>query len=139
MQTVLRSWAASAAGLLGLSLSYGLGSSLVATEAVSFTAWVSLYASCVLAFGVIPVRRAGPWRAATWLKAAFCAALFAAIFYGANGAVDALRGPHRAGPAVARSLDGLALWFVLFPGIVSVALGQALGVAVGGSVRPGST
>lgn len=68
----LRSLAASAIGLLGLTFFYGLGTAVPASVMVSFTAWVVLYFVCVLA-------------------------LFAAIFYAANGALEALHGPHRTG------------------------------------------
>lgn len=131
----MRSWAASAAGLLVLTLFYAFGSIQLAPTAALFTAQVVLYAICVLAFIALGVFGSGARDAATWLTVASYAALFAAIFYGANGALDALHGPHRPGPDVDQSLGGLTLWFALCPGAASVALGKALCTAIRGSSR----
>ncbi len=126
MRSALRQGVAGLAGMLCLTLLYGFGSFLFATETVSYTAWVSLYGVCALVFAVIRASGVGAGAAGPWLAVALHAALFAVIFFGAGLALDALHGVHRAGPDVAGSLGGLALWFVLCPGVVSVALGQAL-------------
>lgn len=126
MPDLLWRWMANAIGLLGLTLIFALGIGVFATTSVSFTAWLVLYIVCVLAFIACAFGWPRPWDSATWFATAFYAILFAAIFYGANGALDALHGRDRNGPEVARSLGGLQVWFVLFPGIASVSLGCAL-------------
>ena len=128
-------WNAKAAGLGILTLCFALGATAMSTAAVSLRAWLVLYALCVAVAAVIWAARPELARATTWLVAASYAALFAAIFYGANLALDALQGPHRNDGSVAHHLEGLELWFVLCPGMVSVAWGSWLHTVMRGRCR----
>jgi hypothetical protein len=112
--------------LTALTVSYGLGVGLLATATVSRGAWSLLYLVCVAACFAIPRFFHSKASAMTWLIAAFYAALFAAMFYGANAGLDALHGSSRNATRVADELGGLELWFVLCPGAFSVSLGTAL-------------
>ena len=112
------------AGLFGLTLVFSIGCCVPASAAPSTVAITVLYGACVLVYCAVSACRQMP--AVRWFAMACYAALLAAIFYGANGALDALHGANRARPDVASAIGGLELWFVLCPGAVSVALGHAV-------------
>lgn len=113
-----------AAGVFAMTLLYGAGLAVWSAQAVAPAAWVGLYLVCLVAALPLWVKLAfTPQR---WATVALYCTLLALIFFGANGALDALNGAHRAKAAVAESLGGLELWFVLCPGAVSVALGGAV-------------
>lgn len=65
--------------------------------------------------------RIGPTRPGGWLGLAGASVLFAAIFFGANGALDALNGPRPSPLDSGGSLGGFELWYALCPGLTSVA------------------
>ncbi len=117
--------------------------------AVSGTAWAALYALVVLvalALTVLPSAlpgaltgaltgslpdaspgtRAGSSGWVGWARLAFYALFFALFFAAANFALDALHGAQRPKADIARQLGGLEVWFVLCPGVVSMALFGAL-------------
>jgi len=60
-----------------------------------------------------------------WLVCAMYSALFALIFYGANEGLDILYGAGRTKPDVASHIGGLELWWILCPGVFSVAVACA--------------
>ena len=115
---------AMAAGVFAMTLVYVAGVVELNAHAVASVAWVGLYLVCLVVALPLWVRLVlSPRR---WATVALYCALLALIFFGANGALDALNGAHRAKAAVAESLGGLELWFALCPGAVSVALGGAV-------------
>jgi hypothetical protein len=121
---------ANAAGLAAITAVYWLIVALLRDAPVVWLAWAVLYAVCLL-LGL------GAWRVwrpeagvRFWAVAAFRVLLLAGIFYGANGGLDALYGSDRQRARVEAGLGGMELWFVLCPGLFSVAVGSALRAAV---------
>ena len=119
-----------AIGWLTLSVVYGFGVAVLAWAAVSAFAWTVLYVVCLLTTSLLWSNRRHVADARAWLAIAFYALLLAAMFFGADGALDALHGAQRAKARVADRLGGLELWFVLCPGVVAIALASAARVAV---------
>ena len=93
---------------------------------MSPTAWLGLYLGCLALGAALWHSRAQGLAATDALAAGIYALWLAAIFYGADGALAALHGPHRKDPGVSQLLGGLELWFVFCPGLVSLALATAL-------------
>lgn len=122
------------AGLAALTVCYGAGAALLHAAAVSAAAWAALYAAGVIALLALPYSRAGRVPARRWLTAAGLTVLLAGIFFGADGALDALNGARRAKTQVAAHLGGLELWFVLCPGAASVALAAAVRARLRGPI-----
>jgi hypothetical protein len=60
----------------------------------------------------------------SWAALAVYALLGAALFAGANFGMDALHGANRPTAQVAAHLGGVELWVVLYPGLLSLALGR---------------
>ena len=117
------------AALAGL---YALGVVWLGAADVTAPAWLGLLGACAGVAGALWRGAAGRCGPRGWFAAAVYAGLFAAIFYGANGALDALHGPRRGDPGIARALGNLELWQLLCPGAVSVALAgwlRALAIA----------
>ena len=104
------------------SLCYGLGVLALAAARVSVRAWLSLYALGLLACVAIEARHLAGCAEPAWFAVSLHAAWLAAIFYGADGALAALNGPHRVASTWVEQIGGLELWFVLCPGVVSLAL-----------------
>ncbi len=112
--------------LMFLTAAYATGVALLPGAAVAPEAWVGLYGVCVLVSWLLWQGPAGRAPARVWLEWVVYAPLLAALFFGADGALDALNGPLRAKAGVAESLGGLDIWFVFCPGVVAVALGGAV-------------
>ena len=74
--------------------------------ATTFAAQVALNVICVLALIALGAFPFGARDVAARLAAASYATLFAAIFYGANGVLDALHGSHPPGFEVAQRRAG---------------------------------
>lgn len=66
--------------------------------------------------------RFGPSQPRGWLQLAGTSVLLAAIFFGANGALDALNGPRPSPLDSGGSLGGFELCYALCPGLTSIAL-----------------
>lgn len=101
--------------------------------AVAGETWLVLHAVLAIAL-VLLHSRPGPtahWNARTWLVVALYAMFLAAIFAGANFALDALHGIDRPRAEVAAHLGGLELWQALCPGIFSLAVGALVGGLAG--------
>jgi len=110
------------APLLAQTFVFSLGAVAVPSGLVATGAWVGLYLAVSAASSLAAYLGWPRWPAWTWLAALGYTLLFAALFCGANLALDALHGAHRPNADVARHLGGLELWFVLFPGIASMAV-----------------
>ena len=108
--------------LVVLSLAYWLSVFALSASRVTAVAWVCLYAACLLGAIFSWVRLPSSAGVRFWLSSAGYSLLLAALFFGANGALDALHGAHRAKAQVAESLGGLELWFVLCPGVLVVCV-----------------
>jgi hypothetical protein len=111
---------ATVAALFATSSVYWLVVVLLPGVGVSPIAWLTLFLACVCAS--LLVARLQPLAPRTWLYFATCSVLLAAFFFGANLGLDALHGAERPKANVAATLGGLELWFVLCPGVTSVAL-----------------
>ena len=120
----LSRWQLAAPALLVQALVFAAGVAALQRAGVSAAAWAGLYLCAAVATVTAPCW--GPLRAGLWLALAGYALLFSALFWGANFGLDALHGAHRHKADVAQRLGGLELWFVLCPGVVSVALAAAV-------------
>lgn len=118
--------------LLSLAAIYWAVVSLVPESRVSLVAWLGLYLACNIGAVEAWARLPASFGSRFWLAVALYSGLFAAMFFGADGALDALHGVHRIKAHVAESLGGLELWFVLCPGVVSAALASSLHARLGG-------
>ena len=110
---------------LVVSSVYWLLVALMPSVSVSVVAWAALFLACLCCTLLVSLLRVRLHQATTWLYVAACSALLAVAFFGANLALDALHGVGRPKVDVAASLGGLELWFVLCPGVTSVALAGA--------------
>ena len=117
---------ATSLSLAVLSLLYWLSVGLLEAARVSLFAWLILYGVCVACAFTLWARLPARFGAQFWLLAAFYSVLFASIFFGANGALDALNGPNRAKAHVSEQLGGLELWFALCPGAFAVCVASCL-------------
>ena len=106
------------------SIVFWLGAWLLRDQGVSMVAWAVLYVCCVSAAGALQYSRFAAYQLPprAWLLFAVNSALVAALFWGANTALDLINAPHRPKVDWATHLGGLELWFVLFPGVFSVAI-----------------
>ena len=66
----------------------------------------------------------------TWLKLFVHALLLAAIFFGADFGLEALKGSIKPRAALPAFLHGLELYYLLVPGVTSVTLAGAVGSAL---------
>ena len=89
---------------------------------MSTAGWTGAFATAALASLLLRSPRIGPTRPRGWLGLAGASMLFAAIFFGANGALDALNGPRPSPLDSGGSLGGFELCYALCPGLTSVAL-----------------
>lgn len=128
MNTVL-SW-------LVQTLAFGLAFMPIAAQPVAPLAWVGLYLATALLAVLAAWWRWPRWPARTWLYACFCSLLLAASFWGANFALDALHGAARRKAEVTSTLGGLELWFVLCPGVASIAVSGLARSLLEGNARP---
>jgi hypothetical protein len=116
---------ATATSVFVLSVGYWSGFALFDSAGVLLRAQSALYVCCVLA--LLYLRRS-TWSAApakSWLVRAAYSVLLALLFYGANRAQDILYGPERLKSNLPGWLGGLELWWILCPGIASIALAAA--------------
>ena len=106
------------------SITFWSGMWLFRDQSVSMVAWAVLYLCCASAAGAMQYSRfaAYPLSPRAWLLFAVNSALVAALFWGANTALDLINAPHRPKVDWATHLGGLELWFALFPGVFSVAI-----------------
>ncbi len=113
-----------ATALLIQAIAFWAGVWLLRNQAVSIVAWNALYGCCALAALALHHRRFAHFQMqpGSWLLFALNVVLLAALFWGANTALDLINGPHRPKVDWAAQLGGLELWFVLFPGVWSIAM-----------------
>ena len=115
-----------ALALTCLTTAYAVGVALLHRAAVTPAAWAGLYGVCVIAALALWGGAAGRAPVTAWLAGGMHALWLAALFFGADGALDALNGPLRSKARVAEALGGLEVWFFFCPGMVAVALGGAV-------------
>jgi hypothetical protein len=126
---------ANAAGFAILTLTYWLVVRLTAAGAVELPAWTALYIVCAAVAATLWCGPAAGWPRRRWLKVAFYCPFLALIFYGANGALDALHGEHRLRARPEEAFGGLELWHMLFPGATAVAVAGWFRTLVAARVR----
>ena len=119
---------ADAAGAVALALLFGAVAVLAPAGFATPAAWA-------FAAAAVPATAAWLWRpsagigtAWSWLLLALNSALLAALFYGANEALDLLRPPGRRDLPYA-TLFGLELWTLFCPLLTVVALAGAVRAA----------
>jgi hypothetical protein len=118
-----------------LAVYWALVGTLAVASVTTWACWV-LQALLALAFwGSYRWRPSANLTPRSWVRLAIYSVLGAASFAGANFAMDALHGAHRPKAEVASHLGGLELWFVLCPGVFSLALGRLAGRSTR-AVRP---
>ena len=115
----------SAVALLIQAAAFWLAVCLIPINAVGTAAWLMLYGCCaaILAVSSSVARLNLEWLA--WLRVLFYALLLSVIFLGADFALDILRGSVKPRGQLPVFFDGLELYFVLMPGVASVAIGGA--------------
>ncbi len=113
-----------AIALLIQSLTFWAGVWLLRDQRVSMFAWAALYVCCLSVAAALCHRRFARFKPSpgAWLLFALNSALLAALFWGANMALDLVNGAHRPKADWAAQLGGLELWFALCPGVLSVAI-----------------
>jgi hypothetical protein len=110
---------------LVLTILYWGGFTLLKADRVVPEARFILYAACASGL-LLTGRKARDWLSPTaWLAYAMYSVSFALIFYGVNEALDILYGAGRAKSDVASHIGGLELWWILCPGVFSVAVASA--------------
>ena len=119
---------ANAAGIVALALLSGALATLAPAGVATPAGWA--FAGVAVTAGAAWLWRpsAGVGTASSWLLLALNSALLAALFYGANEALDLLRPPGRRDLPYA-TLFGLELWTLLCPLLSVVALAGAVRAA----------
>jgi hypothetical protein len=107
-----------------LSTTYWGTFSLVDEVGVSPVAQGVLYGACLSSWFWLR-RAARPTEPLAWLSRGAQSVVLALLFYGGNAARDVLFGADRPMAATPPWLGGLALWWILCPGVMSVALAAA--------------
>jgi len=120
----------------------GLGVARLAAHALSFFvlagwplraagvepgAWLVLYAAGAVFLCAAPGHRAYPRSIKAWLAVAFYSVLLAAVFFGADFALQTLGNSARPRASLPSWFGGLELYYVLVPGVTSVAIGALTG------------
>ena len=121
---------ATAAGLLAHLLSFVVVVATVATPSVSFLAWLALYglgAAYLLIGPYVPIPKLS---ARQWAKLFVYALILAVIFAGAEFGLQTLGNSVKPRGVLPSYLGGLEPYFMLVPGVASVALGELARKAV---------
>ena len=121
---------ATAAGLLAHLLSFVVVVATVATPSVSFIAWLALYGvgSAYLLIGrYVPLPKLS---ARQWAMLFVYALILAVIFAGAEFGLQTLGNSVKPRGVLPSYLGGLEPYFMLVPGVASVALGELARKAV---------
>ena len=112
------------AGLLAHAISFAGFVTIVPTLSVSLVAWLVLYTIGVVVVSPGPRLALIAYTARGWSLALFYSVLFAVIFAGADLALQVLGNSVKPRATLPPALGGLELYFVLVPGVASIALGQ---------------
>jgi hypothetical protein len=124
---LMRSAKLTAAALVIQAASYWFAVMALPISNVGTETWFVLYAGCaaVLAIGsLVPTLRL---EFLGWLQVLVYSILLSAIFFGADFALEALRGAVRPRTRLPASFHGLEFYLVLAPGLASSAVGGAVG------------
>ena len=119
-----------AAGLLTHLLSFVVVVATVATPSVSLIAWLSLYgvgAAYLLIGPYVPLPKLSVRQ---WAMLFVYALILAVIFAGAEFGLQTLGNSVKPRGGLPSYLGGLELYFMLVPGVASVALGELARKAV---------
>jgi hypothetical protein len=111
--------------LLAHALAFWAGVAALAPPSVSPSAWAALYLLGAVAVVLIERHPRARLSARAWAIVAAYAAFLAVLFWGADHALNELRGAIRPRAALPAYLGGLELCFMLVPGVASVALAAA--------------
>ena len=98
---------------------------MLPASTVGTAAWLALYACCAATLAVSASIARMKLGLLAWLQVLFYALLLAAIFFGADFALDTLRGAVRPRSQLPAFFNGLEFYFVLAPGVASIAVGGA--------------
>ena len=112
-----------AAGFFIFTLCYWALVRLFVNTAVEPRGWQLLYAACLTLAVLAWTRFAAAWSWRDWLLMAFYSAFLAMYFFFANMGLDVLHGVARRRSRPEDDLNGLELWFALFPGVFALTLG----------------
>ena len=127
------------AGLLAHAISFAGFVTILPTLSVSLAAWLVLYAVGVIVVLLGPRLTLVAYTARGWSLALFYAVLSAVIFAGADLALQALGNAVKPRAIVPPALGGLEFYFLLVPGVASVALGQLARFAALHFLRPSTS
>ena len=94
-------------------------------------AWLGVFAIGWAFLILAPNHQAYPKSQGTWLKAALYTLLLASLFFGTDLALHALGNTVKPRAALPPYLGGLELYWLLVPGVLSVAIGALAGAAFG--------
>ena len=121
---------ATAVGLLTHLLSFVVVVATVATPSVSIIAWLALYGVGALCLLIGPYLRLPKLPARQWAMVLMYALLLAVIFAGAEFGLQTLGNSVKPRGVLPSYLGGLEPYFMLVPGVASVALGELARQAV---------
>ena len=128
---------ATAAGLLAHLLSFVVVVATVATPSVSFIAWLTLYGVGAAYLLIGPYGSLLKLSAQQWALLLMYSVLLAVIFAGAEFGLQTLGNSVKPRGVLPAYLGGLELYFMLAPGVASVALGELARKAVAHFRRAG--
>lgn len=113
-----------AGGLLMHAASFWAFVFLVPTAGVAATAWVVAYAGGVAYLLAAPHLHGARLSPVQSLKLLGYCVLVAALFFGADSALNALGNSVKTRQALPAAFGGLEVWFLLVPGVAAPALGS---------------
>lgn len=96
-------------------------------QQVAPAAWLAVYAIGLVFLACAPRHRLYPQAPAWWLRVLLYSVLLAAIFFGADWALNTLGNSVKGRATLPAAFGGLELYAVLAPGVASVALGAWVG------------
>lgn len=100
---------------------------LPATNPVPQVSWLALLALGLIVTVVLQLQSRWSVSARSWVLCAIYVALLASLFFGADFALSALGTSVKPRAELPAFLNGLELYYLLVPGVASVALGVAVG------------
>lgn len=116
------------ASLLAYLLAYSAFLLLLpATGSVPRASWVALLAWGLIVTAVLQLQSRWNVSARSWVLCAGYAVLLALLFFGADFALTALGTSVKPRAALPAFLNGLELYYLLVPGVASMAMGAAVG------------
>ena len=115
---------------------FGSFLALLRPATVEPAAWLAVFITGWVFLTLAPNHRAYPRRPGTWVKAALYTLLLASLFFGTDLAVQLLGNTVRPRAALPPYLGGLELYWLLVPGVLSVATGALAGAVLERTSQP---